>query len=58
MMLEEILRYAIDGMVMVDPDLSPRLQASRIQEIVDILIDFPNDTDKDLRDILASYKSE
>ena len=52
MTLEEVIRYAIDGMIMVDPDLSPRNQASRIQELVDILIDFGNLTGESLVDLL------
>lgn len=54
-MLEEVIRYAIDG-IMLDPDASPRNKASRIQELVDILIDFPDETDNDLHVILANYK--
>lgn len=54
MMLEEIIRYAIDG-ILLDPDASLRTKASRIQELVDILIDFPDETDNDLKVILANY---
>ena len=55
MMLEELIRCAIDGIVIANPDLSPRNVASKIQELVDILIDFSDFTDKDLREILADY---
>lgn len=57
MTLEELIRYAIDG-IMLDPDASARSRASRIQELVDILIDFPNETDNDLHVILAHYNRD
>ena len=57
MMLEEVIRYAIDGLAL-DPNLTDRTMATAIQQLIDVLIDYPSDTDKDLRDILAGYKSE
>lgn len=54
MMLEELIRYAIDGMTF-DDNLTQRDFASKIENLVDVLIDFPTYTDKNLHEILADY---
>ena len=54
MMLEELIRYAIDGMTL-DDNLRQCDFAVKIQSLVDVLIDFPKYTDKDLREILSDY---
>ena len=54
MMLEELIRYAIDGMTF-DDNLTQRDFASKVQNLVDVLIDFPTYTDKDLLEILTDY---
>lgn len=50
MTLEKVIRYAITGIIKgcesEDPDQD-------IQELVDILINFPDDTDKDMVSILS-----
>ena len=51
MTLEELIRYSIDGIL--SGDREPESARCYIQELVDILIDFPDDTDKDLRSILS-----
>lgn len=53
-MLEELIRYAIDGMTL-DDNLRQCDCVSKIQSLIDVLIDFPNYTDKDLLEILADY---
>lgn len=50
MTLEQIIRYAITGIVL-QGDETENLNED-IQELVDILIDFSNVTDKSLIDIL------
>lgn len=57
MMLEEVIRYAIDGMSL-DDNLTQRGFADKVQDLIDVLIDFPKDTDKDLRDILVNYRPD
>lgn len=50
MTLEKLIRYAITGII---EGSESEDSDQDIQELVGILIDFPNDTDKDLRSILS-----
>ena len=51
MTLEELIRYAIDGMAQ-DDNLTQKEFTKRIQELIDILIDFDNITGESLVDLL------
>ncbi len=52
MMLEEVIRYAIDGMS-IDDNLTTKDFTLKIQDLIDVLIDYPDYTDKDLKSILS-----
>lgn len=54
MTLEELIRYAIDGMA-IDDNLEQNGFASKVQELIDVLIDYSPDTGKDIKYILANY---
>lgn len=51
MTLEQVIRYAIDG-ILFSRDRGPESTSCNIQELVDILIDYGNITDKSLKDLL------
>ena len=51
MTLEQVIRYAITG-ILLQGGMTEDMNDS-IQELVSILIDFPDDTDKDIVSILS-----
>ena len=51
MTLEQIIRYAVTGIILQGGETES--MNDDIQEFMQILIDYPNDTDKDLISILS-----